>query len=129
MAQDMGFSKYFSKGILSILINEKKVMARCLLDTGCTKSMILKTFIDQKQGTKLSEKDSIKYETYGSSLKSLMIASVGFKMLEFKNQKNDVGIQKTALLATLWISYGYPAYNKRVDFLFEFSFTITLTMI
>ena len=64
-------------------------MARCLLDTGCTKSMILKKFTDKKRQTKLSDKDSIKYLTYGSSFKSSMTASVGFKMVEFESQKNN----------------------------------------
>ena len=63
-------------------------MARCLLDTGCTKSMILKRFTDKKRRTKLSDKNSIKYETYGSSFKSSMTPSVGFKMVEFEKQKN-----------------------------------------
>ena len=64
-------------------------MARCLLDTRCTKSMILKRFTDKKQQTKLSDKDSIKYETYGSSFKSSMTASVVLKMVEFEKQKNN----------------------------------------
>ena len=40
-----------------------------------------------------------------------------------------VGIQTATLLATLWISYGHPVLNKRGGFLFEFSFTITFTVI
>ena len=64
-------------------------MAWCLLDTGCTKSMILKKFTDQKRQTKLSGKDYIKYETYSSSFKSSMIASVVFKMVEFESQKKN----------------------------------------
>ena len=75
--------------ILSVLIDGKEIMARCLLDTGCPKSMILKNFTNKKQQTKLSDKDSIKYETYGSSFKSSMIASVGFKMIEFETQKSN----------------------------------------
>ena len=31
--------------------------------------------------------------------------------------------------ATLWISYGHPARNKRAGFLFEAQFIITLNMI
>ena len=31
--------------------------------------------------------------------------------------------------ATLWISYGNPADNKRAGFSFELHFTITLTVI
>ena len=64
-------------------------MARCLLDTGCTKSMILKQFTDKKQRTKLSKENTIKYETYGSEFHSSMTASVGFKMIEFEQQKNQ----------------------------------------
>ena len=40
-----------------------------------------------------------------------------------------VGIQTAALLATLWISYGHPARNKRPDNLFEFHLSITLAVI
>ena len=57
-------------------------MARCLLDTGCTKFMILKKFTSKDRRTKLSDKNSIRYTTYGSSFKSSMTASVGFKMVE-----------------------------------------------
>ena len=51
--------------------------------------MILQKFTDQKQQTKLLDKDSIKYETYDSSFKSSMIANMSFKMVEFKSQKNN----------------------------------------
>ena len=64
-------------------------MARCLLDTGCTKSMILKKFTSKNRRTKLSDKNSIRYTTYGSSFKSSMTASVGFKMVEFESQSNN----------------------------------------
>ena len=33
----------------------------------------------------------------------------------------SVGIQTAALLVTHWISYGYPARNKRGGYLFEFT--------
>ena len=51
--------------------------------------MILKKFTDKKRRTKLSDKDFIKYQTYGSSFKSSMTASVGFKMVEYETQKNN----------------------------------------
>ena len=51
--------------------------------------MILKEFTDQKRLTRLLDKDSIKYKTYGSSFKFSMTASVGFKMVEFKSQRNN----------------------------------------
>ena len=40
----------------------------------------------------------------------------------------SVGIQTAALLATLWISYGHPARNKRTGYLFEFPLSITLAV-
>ena len=51
--------------------------------------MILKKFTDKKRQTKLSDKDSIKYLTYGITFKSSMTASVGFKMAEFESQNNN----------------------------------------
>ena len=41
-----------------------------------------------KRRTKLSDKNSIKYETYGSSFKLSMTATAGFKIVEFESQKN-----------------------------------------
>ena len=51
--------------------------------------MILKKCIGQKRRTKLLDKGSIKYQTYGSSFKSSMTASVDFKMVQFESQKNN----------------------------------------
>ena len=51
--------------------------------------MILKKFTSKKHQTKLSDKDSIKYLTYGSRFKSSMTASVGFKTVEFESQSNN----------------------------------------
>lgn len=64
-------------------------MARCVLDTGCTKSIT-----DKKRQNKLSDEDSIRYQTYGSIFKSPMTASVGFKMMEFEIQKNNTSEYK-----------------------------------
>ena len=48
--------------------------------------MISKKITDQKQWTKLSDKDACEYETYGSKFRSWMTASLGFKMVEFESQ-------------------------------------------
>ena len=82
-------ARRFSEVILLVDVNGQKVMVRCLLDTGCTKFMVLKKFTSKKRQTKLSNKDSIKYLTYGSSFKSSMTASVGFKIVEFESQSNN----------------------------------------
>ena len=59
----------------------KETMAQFFLDTGCTKSMTLKRFTQQKQQIKLLNKSSVKYKSYGSSFKFLMIASISVKMM------------------------------------------------
>jgi hypothetical protein len=64
-------------------------MASCLLDMGCTKSMILKKFTEVKQQNKLSKEDTIEYGTYGGKFRSSMTASVGFKMIEFQQHQNQ----------------------------------------
>ena len=87
--EELKGTRRFLEVILSVDVNGNKVMVRCLLDTGCTKSMILKKYIDKKQQTKLMDKDSIKYLTYSSTFKSSMTAILGIKMAEFESQKNN----------------------------------------
>ena len=80
----------FSEVLVSIVNSDgTETMARCLLDTGCTKSMILKKFTDIKRRNKLSVEDTVVYETYGSTFKSSMTASVGFKMIEFNQHQHQ----------------------------------------
>jgi hypothetical protein len=79
-------AQIFSEVIVSIVGTDgTETMARCLLDTSCTKSMILKKFTEIKRRNKLSKEDTIEYKTYG---KSSMSASVGFKMVEFQRHQN-----------------------------------------
>ena len=66
------------------MIDGKEIMTKFLLNREYTKSGILKNFIDKKQQNKLSDKDSIKYPTYGSRFKLSMTVSLGFKMVEFE---------------------------------------------
>ena len=83
-------ARRYSEVILSISDgNGGETMTRCLLDTGCTKSMILKKFTETKRRIRLSKEDTIQYETYGSKFISSMTASVGFKMIEFEEHKHQ----------------------------------------
>ena len=98
-------TRCFTEVILSIYENRKEVMARCLLDIGCTKSMILKKCTDQKRQPELSDKDSLMYETYGSSFKSSMIAldiSLGFYLIPFDEES-----QKICSTILPWGKYSY----------------------
>ena len=79
-----------SEVLISIVgIDGKEKIAKCLLGTGRTKSMILKKFTDKKRRTKLSKKDTVEYTTYNSKFESSMTANVGFKMVEFEQHQNQ----------------------------------------
>ena len=66
----------------------KGKMLRALLDSGCTKSIILKSFTSPKARTQLSREDCCRYETYGGHFTSSSIASVAFKLIEFNKNKD-----------------------------------------
>ena len=46
------------------------MMLRALLDSGCSKSIILKSFTTPKNRKKLKEKEQIRYKTYGGHFTS-----------------------------------------------------------
>ena len=63
-------------------------MARALLDSGCSKSILLKKFTSKKSRSALSAKDRTVYQTYGGEFVSKSTASVAFRMVEFENNNN-----------------------------------------
>ena len=63
---------------------------RALLDSGCSKSIILKKFTCNSNRRRLDEKDHIKYETYGGYFTSASVASVAFKLIEFNTYKHKL---------------------------------------
>ena len=67
---------------------EKRKMLRALLDSGCTKSIILKSFTLPKARTQLSKEDCCQYKTYGGHYTSSSIASVAFRLVEFNKNKD-----------------------------------------
>ena len=67
--------------------NGKGRMLRALLDSGCSKSIILKQFTDKKRRNKLMGRDRVEYATYGGKFQSKSSASVGFKLIEFANKQ------------------------------------------
>ena len=63
-------------------------MARVLLDSGCSKSLILKEFTGRKERTELPKKKQITYQTHGGDFVSKLEASVAFCLIEFENDNN-----------------------------------------
>jgi hypothetical protein len=67
--------------------NGKSRMLRALLGSGCSKSIILKQFTENKPRTKLMGRDQVEYATYGGKFQSKSSASVSFKLIEFANKQ------------------------------------------
>ena len=63
-------------------------MARALLDSGCSKSLILKDFTGRKERTELPKEKQITYQTHGGDFVSKSEASVAFRFIEFENNNN-----------------------------------------
>ena len=61
-------------------------MLRGLLDSGCSKSIILRHFVDRGQLTN-RERRSVTYNTYGGKFRTKSAASVGLRLIEFSNSK------------------------------------------
>ena len=68
----------------------KAMALRALLDSGCSKSIILKKFTCNSNRRRLDEKDHIKYKTYGGYFTSASVASVAFKLIEFNTFKHKL---------------------------------------
>ena len=81
--------RQYTEVILSIVSPNGEQEARCLLDTSCTRLMILKNFTDPKQRTNLSQSNTIEYERYDSTFKLSMTASIDFKIVEFEQHKHQ----------------------------------------
>lgn len=72
--------------------NGKGQMVRALLDTGCSKSIILKKFKERERRTELPDEKKTVYTTYGGQFVSKSAASVGFRLVEFENN-NEITIE------------------------------------
>ena len=66
----------------------KGTMLRALLDSGCTKSIILRDFTCPKERKLLSKEDCCRYETYGGHFTSNSTANVAFRLVEFNKNKD-----------------------------------------
>ena len=69
----------FAEVLVSVIDdNGNGRMARALLDSGCSKSILLKKFTSKKSRSALSAKDRTVYQTYGGEFVSKSTASVAF---------------------------------------------------
>lgn len=68
----------------------KAMALQVLLDSGCSKSIILKKFTCNSNCRRLDEKDHIEYEAYGGYSTSASVASVAFKLIEFNTYKHKL---------------------------------------
>jgi hypothetical protein len=79
--------RYSEVCVQKIDSNGKGRMLRALLDSSCSKSIILKKFTEKKRRTKLIGRDQVEYATHGGKFQTKSSASVGFKLIEFANKQ------------------------------------------
>ena len=72
--------------------NGKEKMVCALLDTGCSKSIILKKFTEEKRRKRLLAEERTVFLTYGSKFKTKSTAHVAFRFIEFENN-NTVTVE------------------------------------
>ena len=84
---------------------------RCLLDTGCSKSIILKKFTESKRRIKQSKEDQIRYTTWGGSFDTHCKASVGFRLIEFEEKGKQTIEHEFQVDGTEYPKGKEPKYN------------------
>ena len=60
---------------------------RGLLDSGCSRTIIFRKFVKNRQLKRLGPKDHVTYSTYGGTVVSKAAAPVGLRLVEFSNSK------------------------------------------
>ena len=79
----------FAEVLVSVVGKDGKGrMVRALLDSGCSKSLILKEFTRRDERTELEREKRITYQTHGGDFVSSSTASVAFRLVEFENNHN-----------------------------------------
>ena len=67
--------------------NGKGTMLQALLDSDCSRTIILKQFTNKSNQRLLPDKDKIKFTTYGGYFTSDSVAAISFKLIEFNSYK------------------------------------------
>ena len=80
----MSYKQQCTETVIMIKMSNGKCKAlRALLDSGCTKSIILKQFTEQSNRIYLPPDQQVKYKTYGGYFTSTLVANVQLKFVEF----------------------------------------------
>ena len=79
----------FVKVLATVVDKDSKgKMYRALLDSRCSKSLVLKKFTDKKSRSKLTDEDCTVYKTHSGKVVSDSAASLAMRMVEFENNSN-----------------------------------------
>jgi len=79
----------FAKVLVTVIDNKGKgKMCRALLDSGCSKSLVLKKFTDKKLQSESTDEDCTVYKTHSGKFVSNSAASLAMRMVEFENNSN-----------------------------------------
>ena len=96
---------------MSVNSKGKTQPIQCLLNTGCSKSIILKKFTESKRRTKQRKEDQVRYTTWGGSFDTHCKASVGFRLVEFEQKGKQTIEYKFQVNGTKYPEGKEPKYD------------------
>ena len=80
----MSYKQRCTETVIMIKMSNGKCKAfSALLDSGCTKTIILKQFTEQSNRIYLPPDQKGKYKTYGGYFTSTLVANIKFNFVEF----------------------------------------------
>ena len=80
----MSYKQRCTETVIMIKMSNGKCKAlRALLDSGCTKTIILKQFTEKSNRIYLPPDQQVKYKTYGGYFSSSLVANIKFNFVEF----------------------------------------------
>ena len=80
----MSYKQRCTETVIMIKMSNGKCKAlRALLDSSCTKTILLKQFTEQSNRIYLPPDQQVKYKTYGGYFTSTLVANIKFNFVEF----------------------------------------------
>ena len=80
----MSYEQRCTETVIMIKMSNGKCKSlRALLDSGCTKTIILKQFTEKSNRIHLPPDQQVKYKTYGGYFTSTLVANIKFNFVEF----------------------------------------------
>ena len=89
----MSYKQRCTETVIMIKISNGKCKTlRALLDSGCTKTIILKQFTEKSNRTYLPPDQQVKYKTYGGYFTSSLVANMPHTQCYYSRNRRLTGV-------------------------------------